>query len=299
LGFNPNDKTNENTIVDFYENIRTSAAETTLAVAQYRIAHCSDLYASKKWAIFQKNAFQTQLIQPFKQIFRELYLPNQDELASIGVSKRYAGYEVQAQQAIALFKSKAWSPNYYEGLKKVFHKERIVAQMEAYGDWYAPLGGVTCEFHNVRFFQKNTNQALAIKDIPTAIFSEVMRDLDLVVSVAHVGGVDIEASLSSIELRSVIVQETAELFQLKNVQIEKNHIFIKGKRGDYTIHLGSGIVHQVPSKMLTVSPVSTQSRGRIFLPFADEDPKTAEIVSKVLLFAKDDEIQDPSILSQL
>jgi hypothetical protein len=122
--------------------------------------------------------------------------------------------------------------------------------------------------------------------------------LDLVVSVAHVGGVDIEASLSSIEFRAVIVEETAVLFGLNNVKIEKNHVFIKGQKGDYTVHLGSGIAHKIPSKMLMISPVSTQERGRIFLPFVDEDPKTAEIVSKVLLLAKDDEIMDPSVLGQ-
>jgi hypothetical protein len=65
------------------------------------------------------------------------------------------------------------------------------------------------------------------------------------------------------------------------------------------VHLGSGIAHKVPSVMLNSLPVSTQERGRIFLPFVDEDPKTAEIVSKVLLLAKDGEIMDPSVLSQL
>ena len=40
-------------------------------------------------------------------------------------------------------------------------------------------------------------------------------------------------------------------------------------------------------------------RGRLFLPFADNDPRTAEVVSKVLLLAKDREIQDPTILEQL
>jgi hypothetical protein len=34
------------------------------------------------------------------------------------------------------------------------------------------------------------------------------------------------------------------------------------------------------------------------LPFADDDPKTAE-VAKVLLLARDDEIRDPTILEQL
>ena len=46
-------------------------------------------------------------------------------------------------------------------------------------------------------------------------------------------------------------------------------------------------------------PVHSQHRGRIFLPFADDDPKTAEITSKVLLLARDSEIKDPSLLEQI
>ena len=37
----------------------------------------------------------------------------------------------------------------------------------------------------------------------------------------------------------------------------------------------------------------------IFLPFVDEDPKTAEIMSKILLFAEDTKIKDPGILNQI
>jgi hypothetical protein len=48
--------------------------------------------------------------------------------------------------------------------------------------------------------------------------------------------------------------------------------------------------------MIPVLPVHSQHRSRIFLPFADEDPKTAEIISKVLLFAEDERIKDPMIL---
>ncbi|WP_449404153.1 DUF7737 domain-containing protein [Flavobacterium phragmitis] len=43
----------------------------------------------------------------------------------------------------------------------------------------------------------------------------------------------------------------------------------------------------------------SQHRGRLFLPFADDDPKSAKVMSKVLLFAKDNEIQDPTVLSQM
>jgi hypothetical protein len=36
--------------------------------------------------------------------------------------------------------------------------------------------------------------------------------------------------------------------------------------------------------------------ARLFLPRADDDPRTAEVLSKVLLLARDREIRDPSIL---
>ena len=37
----------------------------------------------------------------------------------------------------------------------------------------------------------------------------------------------------------------------------------------------------------------------IYLPFMDEDPKTAEIVSKVLLLAEDAKIKDPAVIAQI
>src|ERR1700744_501080 len=40
-----------------------------------RIAHCTDLYHTKTWAGYQRLAFDHKLQQPFKQIFRELYMP--------------------------------------------------------------------------------------------------------------------------------------------------------------------------------------------------------------------------------
>jgi hypothetical protein len=63
--------------------------------------------------------------------------------------------------------------------------------------------------------------------------------------------------------------------------------------------LGSAVVHRQPGGALCIVPVGAQHRGRLFLPFADDDPRTAEVLSKVLLLARDWEIQDPSILEQL
>ena len=51
--------------------------------------------------------------------------------------------------------------------------------------------------------------------------------------------------------------------------------------------------------MVNIVPVHSQQRGKIFLPFVDEDPKTAEILSKLLLLAEDQKIKDPYIMRQI
>ena len=126
-----------------------------------------------------------------------------------------------------------------------------------------------------------------------------MRDLDLVVSVAHRGGVDPEASQSTVEMRASLVRETAALLKLKNVVVDGTRIAIKGERAEYSLHLGSGMVHVLPGGQVWIVPIAAEHRGRLFLPFADSDPKTAEVMSKMLLLARDKEIQDPSILEQI
>ncbi len=74
---------------------------------------------------------------------------------------------------------------------------------------------------------------------------------------------------------------------------------IEGSLGEYSVHLGSGTVHRRPGGALCIIPVDAQRRGRVFLPFADDDPMTAEVVSKVVLLARDTAIEDPTILAQL
>ena len=126
-----------------------------------------------------------------------------------------------------------------------------------------------------------------------------MRDVDLAVSVAHVGGVDPETSHSTIEMRAAILSFVLPIFRIDNVKVDSHHAIINGKLADYSVHLGSGTVHQIGGSMIPVLPVHSQHKGKVFLPFVDDDPKTAEIISKVLLFAEDYKIKDPMILSAI
>jgi hypothetical protein len=150
----------------------------------------------------------------------------------------------------------------------------------------------------VCFHSLKNNELVPIPEIDPVIFSEVMRDIDLIVSVAHVGEVDPEASHSSLQMRGVLARESALLFGLKNVEVKERHILIKGELGDYSIHLGSGMVSK-NGRQLAIIPVHSQHRGRVFLPFVDDDPKSAEIISKMRYLAQDNQIKDPTILTQI
>ena len=97
----------------------------------------------------------------------------------------------------------------------------------------------------------------------------------------------------------MILAFNAELFSLDNVTFEGTHAFIRGSLGNYPVHLGSSVIHREGGGMLHILPVHSQQRGKLFLPFIDEDPKTAEILSKILLLAQDTKIKDPYILDQI
>lgn len=262
------------------------------------IAHPFDLYRDGHWHEYQKLLFEKQIKQPFKQVFRELYVKLDEELEK-EESMLFSGNQIQPQKTVGALRSRRWVADYDDGLQKIYYNENIVARIYAMADWFSPSDTEAPTLEYVVFADRKSGRPLKIKDIPDIIYSEVMRDVDLAVSVAHAGGVDPETSHSTIEMRRAIVACNLSLFRTKNVRLEGSHAIIDGKLGQYTVHLGSGVVHQIGNAMLFVVPVHSQHRGRIFLPFVDDDPKTAEIMSKILLFAEDGKIKDPNILRQI
>lgn len=267
-----------------------------------RIAHPVDLYKNGVWTAYQKLFFDRSskqgIKQPFKQVFRELYV-KLDEEQNKENSLMFAGNQIQPKKTIACLKGRRWVADYEEGLQKVYYKDDIIACIYAVADWFSPADVEEPVLEWVTFTDRKTYKPIKICDVPDIIYSEVMRDVDLAVSVAHAGGVDPETSHSTVEMRRVILAFNLELFGLQNVTFEKNHAFIDGKRGRYSVHLGSGVIHKIGGHQINVVALQGSKRGKIFLPFIDEDPKTAEIMSKVLMFAEDDKIKDPYIMGQI
>ncbi|MEM9929629.1 MAG: DUF4132 domain-containing protein, partial [Bacteroidota bacterium] len=261
------------------------------------IAHPAHLYQAVEWDLYQRLAFEQQLVQPFKQIFRELYLMTKDERDTKHESLRYQGHQIQPKKAAALLRTRGWTVSDTEGLQKVYHKRDIIATMYAMADWYAPAEVEAPAIEGVIFRNRDGNQ-LNLESLDPVLFSEVMRDIDLVVSVAHVGGVDPEASHSTLEMRGALARESARLFKAENVEVKDRHIIVSGELGNYSIHLGSGLVSK-GGRQLNLLAVHSQHRGRIFLPFLDDDPKSAEIIAKMKLLAEDGKIKDPTVLGQI
>lgn len=261
-----------------------------------RIAHPFDLLKLGDWDKWQHECFQHERVQSFKQIFRELYVPTKAEQKALQ-STRFAGHQIGPKQAMALWNSRGW--NTQDEVIKIFHDRSMIAQVTFQYDvgTAAEIEGLTIQ--GVEFVSRDNYKPMKLSEVPPAVFSEVMRDVDLVVSVAHRGEVDPEASESTVEMRTTLVRETCQLLGLKNVKLKAGRAIIDGYYGEYSVHLGSGGIHRMPGGALAIVAVHGQHRGRLFLPFADDDPKSAEILSKVLLLARDEEIMDPTILDQL
>lgn len=262
-----------------------------------RLAHPHDLLATDEWHHWQRECFQAERMQPFKQAFRELYVVTRQEKKDGAVSHRYDGQQVQPKQAMALFGSRGWETR--DGVFKVFHDEGLTADVSFNMGITTPAEVEGWAVAGVSFRHRDDWKPIKLATVPPRLFSEVMRDVDLVVGVAHAGGVDPEASASTVEMRSGLLRETCALLKLKNVRLKSSHALVDGDLAQYSVHLGSGVVHRMPGGALCIVPVHAQHRGRLFLPFADDDPRTAEVISKVLLLARDREIQDPIILEQI
>ena len=101
------------------------------------------------------------------------------------------------------------------------------------------------------------------------------------------------------ELRRTIAAYTCQLMKLTNVTVRDHFADIEGGLNHYSVHLGSGVVHQSGGGAIHILAVHSAKRGKVYLPFLDEDPKTAEILSKIVMLSEDGKIKDPEILRQI
>lgn len=226
------------------------------AKEELRIAHPYHLYQSGIWHQYQELLFRRQIRQPFKQVFRELYRKLPEELG-LTASRMFAGNQIQPQKTVGCLRGRRWVADYEEGLQKIYYKENIVARIYALADWFSPSDIEAPTLEWVEFFDRRTFRSLTIEQVPDLIYSEVMRDVDLAVSVAHAGGVDPETSHSTIEMRRRIMELNLPLFGLTNVTLKDSHALIQGAERPTTF------IWAAVSFIRRAAPCSTSCRSTV------------------------------------
>jgi len=276
------------------------------------IAHPFHFFEAGRLTDWQREIVRRRIVQPFKQVFRELYVLTPAELQSEEFSNRFAGHLIDAKVANRLFQAREWQLNSngdHSPPTKLFrgHGMKAVFEFPDAGHFLSETETITSDriyflplHHRPRYPEPLKNDMIALADIPPIILSETLRDADLVVAVAQRGESG-RLSEEAYARRGEMVRMLLEDLGLAGVELAGHFAHIAGKLARYRIHLGSGAIHIEPGNYLCIVPERWSQRPeKLFLPFADaNDPKLSEIVSKVLLLLNDDKITDQSILRQI
>lgn len=300
-----------------------------------------------------------EITQPFKQAHREIYLLTDAERNTRSYSNRFAAHVIRQHQFNALCAARGWKnklrlmvDDAYAPPTKELPQWNLRAEfwVEGIGDEYATDtndSGVYLRLttDQVRFFhigaawnsahaaggryaseaggpgRDNINEPLPLEKVPTLVFSEILRDVDLFVGVASVGNDptwhdggpegrywDYWQSYSFGELsgtastrKQVLMTLIPRLKIADRCSFVDRFVVVRGDKRTYKIHLGSGNILMEPNDEYLCIVPDSRSRSRqddIFLPF-EGDSMLSIIISKALLLAEDTRIKDRTILSQI
>lgn len=269
---------------------RQHVAEKTL-----RIAHPFHLFTAGQLSAWQKDVVTHRRVQPFKQAFRELYLLTPAERDTGLWSNRFAGHRLKAKVAARLLQVRNWSTSSVEDIYYESKEHGIYALFNFLDTGHYLSETEHFTFDTIAFHRDH--KAIPLEQVPPLLFSEVMRDADLLVSVAHAAD-DYSTSHETVQRRAELVGELIQGLGLRNVKCEGHFLHITGQRANYRIHLGSAAIHIEPGNYLCIVPAGSHAT-EFYLPFADTDKKMAEVLSKMFLLLDDMNITDSLILEQI
>ncbi len=262
------------------------------------IAHVYDLFEAKVLSQWQQAIVEQQIVQPFKQAFRELYIVTPAEVEAGTHSRRFIGHVIDGSRTSRLLQTRQWSQ--YGGdvveVFKRFPKHKMAGFLDIPDSRHYLAESDALTLDEIWFTQHG--EKIALDKVPPLVFSEFMRDVDLIASVARVDDDSYLWSSETAQRRSELVLNLVKTIGLKQVSCEDHYAFIQGKLAKYRIHLGTGVIHIQPGNYLCIVPARDKHED-LYLPFADVDRKMAEIISKIFLLIADDKITDASILSQI
>lgn len=260
-----------------------------------RIAHPFHLFTAGQLSAWQKEVVSRRRVQPFKQAFRELYLLTPAERSTRLWSNRFVGHRLRGKVAARLLQVRNWSTSSVDDIYYESKEHGIYATFNFLDTGHYLSETEHFTFDTIAFYRDQ--KALPLEQVPPLLFSEVMRDADLLVSVAHAAD-GYSTSHETLQRRAELIGELIQGLGLQNVKCEGHFLHITGQRANYRIHLGSAAIHIEPGNYLCIVPAGG-SAPELYLPFADTDRKMTEVLSKMFLLQDDMNITDSQILEQI
>ncbi len=258
------------------------------------------------------------ITQPFWQAHRTVYILTDAERTTRTYSNRFATHILRNFQLQRLCDARGWSYNAY-------HNDN--GPSVYLGDW-----DITVEFwvqyantedhvstDQVRFYQGQTGEPLALEDVPALAFTETMRDVDFFVGVGSVGndptwqdggpgGVyrtywqsySFGDLTQTAQTRKEVLETLVPRLKIKDrAWLEGRFLYVRGDIRTYKIHLGSGNILMEPNDQYVCIVQDRSSKAdNAFLPF-EGDGTLAVILSKAFMLAEDTKIKDETITRQI
>jgi len=281
---------------------------------------------------WRRRLLEQQVVQPFKQAFRELYVLTPAEEQTRVYSNRFAGHVFGQVQARALMKGRGWSPVavawWDDGIdngvaRRTFDAAGIRAEF-----YFDPIHDLQpeatdlypyCTSDQVRFVDVRGDESVELAQVPPLVLTEALRDVDLFVGVTSIGadpewldrGTERrfdtywhtygfgELSAAGEIRREVLEQLVPRLAIADRCWFEDRYLIVRGDLRTYRIHLGSGNILMAPNdQYLCIVAARDGQAQKLFLPF-DDDPVLSLVLSKAFLLANDTAITDPTITAQI
>lgn len=265
------------------------------------------------------------ITQPFKQAHREIYLLTDAERQTEIYSNRFAAHLVRQHQFAALCRERGWTYTLQGQWDSHSTPTRHVAAYDLDVEFWVEAGAEVPVSDAAVYLYVATDQVrfvrggrpLRLDDVPPRCFSELMRDIDLFVGVSSIGADptwrdhgpqgtfeyweqyafgDLGASG---ETRKAALERLLPRLKIRDrVRIDGRFVVVRGQLRTYKIHLGSGNILMEPNDHYLCIVPDRARPADVKLPF-EGDHLLSVILSKALLLAADDRIQDPSIARQI
>ncbi len=255
------------------------------------VAHVVTLEARGVLAAWRRECLRNAVVQPFRQVFREHYVPTEEEQKTAVVS-RFDGLVIDGRRGAGIFIGRGWRLD--EGALCKGFADEWVAELGMYNPSHMPWEEPELQIGPVTMLAyKDTG---ITSDDARIMFSECMRDVDLAVSVAILEGE--HDSREILDLRRAILESIAEAKGWNHIRFDDRHAVIHGQRAVYRMHLAGGSVHLESGRQLALKLAEKASGSDLHLPF-DDEPVIGRLVATMMLLGEDVAIKDRSILAQI